>query len=57
MDNSKTYIGISALIGGASVGIVALIAIFSPQNIAVAGWVVGALCLMGAVLGVLSSRS
>lgn len=55
MNKLKACVGISAIIGGASVGIVALIAIFSPANIGVTAWVVPALCAMGGLLGVLVS--
>lgn len=53
----KNYIGIAAIIGVACVGIVALIAIFTPENMDVAGWTVGALSLMGLGLGYLSSKT
>ncbi len=45
------FVAIAGIIGGLSIGVVALIAIFSSENIIVAAWVVGALAAMGAVLG------
>jgi hypothetical protein len=52
-DNSggNPFVAIAGSIGGLSVGVVALIAIFSSENLVVAAWVVGALAAMGAVLG------
>ena len=52
-DNSSgnPFVAIAGIIGGFSVGVVAIIAIFSSENIIVAAWVVGALAAMGAVLG------
>lgn len=56
IDTSKACVGIAALIGGISVGIVALVTIFSPEQLAVAGWLVASLCLMGSALGYFTTR-
>lgn len=53
---NAAYVGIAAIIGGVSVAMVALVAIFSPQNISVAPWIVGGLSIMGIALGYFSSN-
>ena len=53
---NSTYIGITAIIGGVSMVSVALIAIFSPENLSVAPWIVGGLSIMGIALGYFSSN-
>ena len=54
---SNTYVGIAGTIGGISVAIVAVIAIFSAKNLYIAAWIVGALALMGIVLGAFASKA
>ena len=49
--DGNPFVGIAAIIGGISVAIVAIIAIFSGENLVVAAWIVGFLTIMGAVLG------
>lgn len=59
MDNTnslKAVVGISAIASGCSVGIVAFFAIFAPQQLAAAAWMVAPLCLMGIALGFLAAR-
>lgn len=56
MNLAKTFVGLSALIGGTSIGIVALFALFAPGSIAASVWIVGPLCFMGAAFGFLLSR-
>ena len=56
MKANGNYIGISAIIGGVSLGMIALIAIFSPDHMTSAPWIVGALSLMGFGLGYLSAK-
>ena len=53
---NSAYVGITALIGGVSLGVVAIIAIFSPENLSVAPWIVGGLSIMGIALGYFSSN-
>jgi len=53
----RACVGITALVSSVAVAIVALVAIFTPESIAVAGWFVGPLCLMGTALGYLSAKS
>ncbi|MEM9158857.1 MAG: hypothetical protein AAGB46_07375 [Verrucomicrobiota bacterium] len=53
----KLCVGMTALIGGMSTGIVALIAIFSPSYLPVAGWIVSALCLMGGTMGYMITKA
>ena len=50
-------VGITAIIGGASMIAVTVIAIFSPEHLAVAPWIVGGLSMMGIALGYFSSNS
>lgn len=53
---NAAYIGITAIIGGVSLVMVALIVIFSPENISVAPWIVGGLSILGIALGYFSSN-
>jgi peptidoglycan/LPS O-acetylase OafA/YrhL len=55
--SNAVYFGIAAILGGASLGVIALIAIFSPDNLSVAPWIVGGLSMMGIALGYFSSNS
>ena len=55
IQNAAT-LGITAIVGGVSLAAVALIAIFSPDNISVAPWIVGGLSIMGIALGYFSSN-
>lgn len=55
--NENACVGIAAMIGGVSISVVALFAIFAPGSMAVSAWIVGSLCAMGIVLGVLSTGS
>lgn len=56
-DHLKACVGITAQVGVVSVAIVALVAIFTPSSLAVAGWIVAPLCLMGTALGYLATKS
>lgn len=49
-------VGITLIIGGASLGSVALIAIFSPEYIPVTPWIVAGLSAMGVALGYFSQK-
>ena len=57
LNQLKALVGITAIIGAASLGAVALFAIFAPSQLAVSAWIVAPLCLMGAALGLLASRA
>ena len=50
------YMGIAGSIGGISVGIVALVAIFASDHMAAAAWIVGSLAAMGVALGYFASK-
>jgi len=52
----KALTGITAITGGISLSIVVLIALFAPQQLTVAAWVIAYLCLMGTALGFLATR-
>lgn len=52
--SSSAIVGITAIIGGVSLVAVALVAIFSPQNLTVTPWIIGGLSTMGIALGYLS---
>ena len=60
MNEEKSHhgaiVGIAAIAGGASLGSVALIAIFSPDNIAITPWIVAGLSAMGVALGYFSLK-
>ena len=56
MKENNSYIGIAGIIGGACLGVIALIGIFSPEHMTIAPWTVGALSIMGLGLGYLSSK-
>ena len=60
MNESKSQapaaIGITAIVGGISLGAIAVIAIFSPENLSVAPWIVGGLSMMGIALGYFSLK-
>jgi len=55
-DSLKTCAGITAITGAISLSVVALIALFAPQQLTVAAWIVASLCLMGTTLGYLATR-
>lgn len=50
----KACVSISAIVGGSSLGVVALFAIFAASQLPAAAWVVLPLCLMGTALGYLA---
>ncbi|MDO8587193.1 MAG: hypothetical protein Q7T82_09150 [Armatimonadota bacterium] len=50
------FVGMAATIGGISVAVVAIIAIFAKEQLAIAAWVVGALALMGVFLGAMAAK-
>jgi 4-hydroxybenzoate polyprenyltransferase len=50
------FVGIAGAIGGISVAIVAIIAVFAKEQLAVAAWVVGALAFMGVCLGAMAAK-
>ncbi len=50
------FVGIAGAIGGVSVAVVALIGIFARERMDVAGWVVGALAVMGIGLGYFAAK-
>ncbi|HUW33847.1 MAG TPA: hypothetical protein VM223_19740 [Planctomycetota bacterium] len=47
---------IAGSIGGISIPIVALIAIFAKEQLAIAAWIVGALAVMGVILGAMALK-
>ena len=49
-------VGIASVIGGISLCIVAVIAIFAKDQLSVAPWIVAALAIMGIVLGFFASK-
>ncbi|MBT8043159.1 MAG: hypothetical protein KJN98_08320 [Pontiella sp.] len=49
--DGNPIVGIAVIIGGISIGIVAIIAIFSSENLKVAVWIIGFLSIMGIALG------
>ena len=50
-----TFIGIAAIVGGTCLVVTAMIAIFSPENLAAAPWIAGSLSAMGVALGYFST--
>ena len=50
------FVGIASVIGGISVGIVVVIAIFAKDQLSVAPWIVAALAIMGIGLGFCASK-
>ena len=56
MKQNNSYIGIAFIIGGVCLGVIALIAIFSPEHMTTAPWTVSALSIMGLGLGHMSSK-
>ncbi len=55
-DRKNPLVGIAAVIGGISLCIVAVVAIFAKAQLMVAVWVVAALAVMGIGLGFFASR-
>lgn len=51
------FVGIAGVIGGISVAIVAVMAILAKDQFWAVPWVVGALALMGMVLGFFASKA
>jgi len=49
-------VGIASVIGGISLCIVAVIAIFAKDQLSVAPWIVAALAVMGIALGFFASK-
>jgi len=49
-------VAIAGSIGGISIPIVALIAIFAKEQLAIAAWIVGALAVMGVILGAMALK-
>ena len=49
-------VGIAGVVGGVSVTIVALFAVFMKEQIVVAAWIVTALAIMGIALGYIASK-
>jgi len=49
-------VGIASVIGGISLCIVAVIAIFAKDQLSVAPWIVAALAIMGIALGFFASK-
>ena len=49
-------VGIASVIGGISLCIVAVIAIFAKDQLSVAAWIVAALAIMGIGLGFFASK-
>lgn len=54
--NPNPCVTIATTVGALCVGAVAIIGVFAPDQMEVAAWVVGALALMGAILGYLSNK-
>ena len=52
----NSLVGLAGTIGGFSVAIVAIIAIFAKEQLVVAPWIVGALVVMGIFLGMIVLR-
>ena len=53
---SNPVVGIASVIGGISLCIVAVIAIFAKDQLSVAPWIIAALAIMGIVLGFFASK-
>ena len=51
------FVSIAGVIGGISVAIVAIIVVFTKDQLSVAAWIVAALAVMGIVLGFFASKS
>ena len=51
-----TIVGVAGVVGGISLCIVAILAIFAKDQLAVAPWIVAALAIMGIGLGYFASR-
>ena len=56
MYQTNPLVGIAGTIGGISIAIVTILAIFAKDQLYVAAWVVGALAIMGAVLGLVAHK-
>ncbi|MDG2170564.1 MAG: hypothetical protein P8L44_21860 [Opitutales bacterium] len=50
-------VGITAIIGGVSLVSIALIVIFTPENLSIAPWIIGSLSIMRVALGYFSSKN
>jgi hypothetical protein len=53
---NRTIIALAAIVGGICLSSIVLVGIFSPQNMMILPWVVGALCALGIALGFFASR-
>ncbi len=53
-DKNNPFVGIAGIVGGFSVGVVAVIAILASNQLMAAVWVVGILALMGISLGIMA---
>lgn len=53
---SNPAVAIAGVIGGISLSIVAVILVFSREQLAIAAWIVGALAVMGIGLGFFATR-
>lgn len=50
------FVAIAGTIGGISIGIVAITAIYANQHFAVVPWLIGALAVMGIFLGFMAGK-
>jgi hypothetical protein len=55
-EKANPFMGIAGAVGGVSLCIVTVIAIFAREQLWVAAWIVAALALMGVGLGFFASR-
>jgi len=55
-DKGNPFVAIAGIVGGISVAIVAVIALFAKDQLMLAPWVVGVLALMGAILGAMARK-
>ena len=56
VDKRNPVVGIASVVGGISLCIVLVIAIFAKDQLSVAAWIVAALAVMGIVLGFFASK-
>ena len=55
-EKGNPFVGIAAVIGGISIPIVAIIALFAKDQLMVAPWVIGVLAVMGVILGFMALK-
>jgi ABC-type cobalamin transport system permease subunit len=55
-EGKNPFVGIVGIIAGISVGIVALFVIFAREQVMYAAWIVGALVILGIILGLIAAR-